>query len=155
MAIIEFVESGAPASATGGKGKAKANKKEKAPSAEAVAAPPLKTPLQKRLVSWKKQPQHPKELLLRLPTSRKKHLKLLLKKVRKVWRRNQERRRLVCLLVFFSRSPHAPFRRMGLFLSSTLVLEILNMAIEYQSISTQGCTARPRISSSKSSMVFG
>ena len=40
MAIIEFVESGAPASATGGKGKAKANKKEKAPSAEAVAAPP-------------------------------------------------------------------------------------------------------------------
>ena len=39
MAIIEFVESGAPASATGGKGKAKANKKEKAPSAEAVAAP--------------------------------------------------------------------------------------------------------------------
>ena len=40
MAIIEFVESGAPASATGGKGKAKANKKEKAPSAEAVAAAP-------------------------------------------------------------------------------------------------------------------
>ena len=40
MAIIEFVESGAPASATGGKGKAKANKKEKAPSAEAVTAPP-------------------------------------------------------------------------------------------------------------------
>ena len=30
------------------------------------------------------------------------------------------------------------FRRMGLFLSSTLVLEILNMAIEHQSISTQG-----------------
>ncbi len=40
MAIIEFVESGAPASASGGKGKAKASKKEKAPSAEAVAAPP-------------------------------------------------------------------------------------------------------------------
>ena len=40
MAIIEFVESGAPASASGDKGKAKATKKEKAPSAEAVAAPP-------------------------------------------------------------------------------------------------------------------
>ena len=40
MAIIEFVESGAPASASGGKGKAKASKKEKASSAEAVAAPP-------------------------------------------------------------------------------------------------------------------
>ena len=40
MAIIEFVESGAPASASGGKGKAKASKKEKASSAEAAAAPP-------------------------------------------------------------------------------------------------------------------
>ena len=38
MAIIEFVESGAPTS--GGKGKAKAPKKEKTPSTEAVTAPP-------------------------------------------------------------------------------------------------------------------
>lgn len=40
MAIIEFVESGAPDSASGGKGKAKASKKEKVTSTEAVAAPP-------------------------------------------------------------------------------------------------------------------
>ena len=40
MAIIEFVESGAPTSASGGKGKAKAPKKEKTPSTEAVTAPP-------------------------------------------------------------------------------------------------------------------
>ena len=40
MAIIEFVESGAPASASGGKGNAKAPKKEKTPSAEAVTALP-------------------------------------------------------------------------------------------------------------------
>ena len=40
MAIIEFVESGAPASASGGKGNAKAPKKEKTPSTEAVTALP-------------------------------------------------------------------------------------------------------------------